>query len=318
MKTSLTTVRRLFFTALALTATATAVTAQDAVVPTDFATIQAAVLSATDVDLNGSIDIQVLAGTYAEAILVLRDDISLTGEDAATTIIDGGGAANVIHVERSNRFSIQGFTVTSTGEANGLDFSRSDDATVAGNIFDGNRHGIRLDRSNNALVELNEVGASKAAGIKVTRSQGAIVMMNSVHDGLSTGIDIRGVASTQVDDNVLTNNLGTGIRIRRTDGANSVMGNTITGCLDNGMEIREAVSTLVLNNTISGGLSNGIRLRDTAQSLFSGNVVTGNQGYGVRMRDAVNDDWDDTMASAQPAPGNNDLSNNVKGEVRID
>ena len=297
---------------------ASPVMAQDAVVPTDFATIQAAVQSATDVDLNGTIEIQVLAGTYNEAILVLRDDISLIGEGAATTIIDGGNPPDVIRVDRADRFSLQGFTVTSIGESDGVDLNRSNNSSIVGNVVTNCRDGIRVDRSNGVLIESNEAASNNSSGIKVTRSQGAIVMLNSVHDNRSAGIDIRGVASTQVDDNLVENNLGNGIRIRRTDGANSVMGNTIPGSFDDGMEIREATSTMVLNNTITGGFDNGFRLRETSQSLFAGNVVTGNVGFGVRMRDAVDDDWDDTVAGTQPPAGNNDLSGNGSGEIRID
>ena len=62
------------------------------VVPDDYDTIQAAVDAAAPGDT-----VYVRSGTYFEHV-VLNKQLTLQGEDLATTIIDGGGTGDVIEV----------------------------------------------------------------------------------------------------------------------------------------------------------------------------------------------------------------------------
>jgi parallel beta-helix repeat protein len=304
--------------ALVLLAIAPAALAQDAVVPTDFATITGAVNAATDVDGNGLVEIQVLAGTYAESVLIARSNLVLSGEDAATTIIDNPGFLDTVQLERVDNVTVQGFTVTSSGEVNGFDLNRANGCLISGNIVQGNRHGISLDRSNSSTVTANEVSNNFASGIKARRSVMVTVSLNSVHDNASTGIEIRGTVGSQIADNMVVDNGGTGIRLRRTDDVNTISGNTVTGSLGDGMEVREAVSTVIFDNLVTGSLDNGLRMRETSQSMVSMNAFTGNGGFGIRLRDGVDDDYDGGTAGVQDAPGNNDVTGNGNGDVRID
>src|SRR4030043_965503 len=73
--------------------------------PADFSTIQEAINGASDGDT-----IYVRAGVYYEHLSLIKENISLVGENPHTTIIDGNGTGSCISVTR-RRVTIGGFTV---------------------------------------------------------------------------------------------------------------------------------------------------------------------------------------------------------------
>ncbi|MBN1671120.1 MAG: right-handed parallel beta-helix repeat-containing protein, partial [Kiritimatiellae bacterium] len=75
------------------------------VVPTEFPTIQAALNAAHAYDV-----VHVSAGTYPE-VLTLGRPVTLEGEGAAVTTIDGGGTGTVIRVAGTTNVVIRGLTV---------------------------------------------------------------------------------------------------------------------------------------------------------------------------------------------------------------
>jgi nitrous oxidase accessory protein len=83
------------------------------VVPDDYATIQSAVDNAAPGDT-----VFVRAGTYFEHVL-LNKQLTLLGEDAATTLIDGGGTDHVMRITASGA-SVNGFTVQNSGSGSSL------------------------------------------------------------------------------------------------------------------------------------------------------------------------------------------------------
>jgi parallel beta-helix repeat protein len=78
------------------------------IVPDEYETIQAAIEAAAPGDT-----VYVRAGTYFEHV-VLDKQIVLQGEDAASTIIDGGGSGPVVHLT-ADGLTIQGFTIQHGG-----------------------------------------------------------------------------------------------------------------------------------------------------------------------------------------------------------
>ncbi len=73
-------------------------------VPDDYPTIQAAISAARPEDI-----ISVRKGVYTENIIISKS-LTLQGEDRRTTIIDGGGSGNVVHIAAS-QVMVSGFTV---------------------------------------------------------------------------------------------------------------------------------------------------------------------------------------------------------------
>ena len=77
-------------------------------VPDDYSTIQEAINNAVDGDT-----VFVKTGTYYEHIIVNRT-VTLVGEDASTTIIDGSDTGHVVYIVQDN-VNITGFTVRNSG-----------------------------------------------------------------------------------------------------------------------------------------------------------------------------------------------------------
>ena len=278
----------------------------DATVPGTFATIQAAVDHATDVNGDGVVHIMVSSGTYAENVRIHnKSNITLQGADASTTIISGVAMRETVDVERSNHISILDFTIThgtprafgrvlggSRGE--GIEFSRVTNSTISGTIITGNPdEGIKLGRSDNNTITGNTVMMNGRTGIKLDRSDGNMVANNESSDNGDHGIDLSRSGGNMVQDNDVLGNADDGIRLKGGDG-NDIVGNLIDGNVDS-----------------------GLRLRDTVDTLASGNTITNNGEWGIRTRDGSSDDFG-AAAGIQPPTGDNTVMGNTRGPLRQD
>ena len=133
------------------------------IVPDNYPTIQAAVNAST---AGGFIVVR--PGTYAEHVSITKA-LTITGENRATTIVDGGGAGNVFYVNASNVY-ISGFTVR-----NGF-------------------YGIHYLGSNNGRIQDVLATANTQAGIFLEQSAYNTIENSSV-TGSIFGIDLGDVSS---------------------------------------------------------------------------------------------------------------------------
>jgi parallel beta-helix repeat protein len=86
--------------------------------------------------------------TYYENVNIDKS-LTLIGEDRNTTIIDGGGAGDVVHIT-ADWVNITGFTVTNSGiniDDVGIELEGVNNCTVNGNIFKNNYNGVRITSS---------------------------------------------------------------------------------------------------------------------------------------------------------------------------
>ncbi|MCB1054152.1 MAG: right-handed parallel beta-helix repeat-containing protein [Acidobacteria bacterium] len=290
--------------------------AMDAVVPTDFPTINAAIAGATDLDLNGTIDILVMDGTYTEDVILNRSDVVLMGASAEMTVIQGSGVINTLRFDGVTNSRVQGFTLLGAPTANVVSILGSTGCTLQQTIVDGGNTGIAVRDSNDNFIVGNEV-RNNVNGLKVRTSSGNTVATNSVHDQVKSGIVLRVGDSNLIDQNLVTANGGHGIRLREGAG-NFVSGNTVTASGGQGIRVRQATTTTVSGNVSSTNAKNGLRMRDTSGSLVSMNSFNGNGEYGVRRRGWLDDDFDAATEGIQDPAGDNDLSGNVLGELLED
>ena len=159
------------------------VTASEINVPGDHSTIQAAINAASSGDT-----IVVSSGTYYEN-LEIDIDLTLTGSDKDTTIIDGSSNDHVIDVvgirDRELEFHISGFTIQNAG-GGGKDciaISFADSGTINGNNIKSSSQGdgIQLDHCtgltiSNNVIENNENGA----GVSLTLSESNNIYGNTI------------------------------------------------------------------------------------------------------------------------------------------
>lgn len=292
--------------------------AQDAYVPDHFPTIATALAQATDVDGDGVLEIRVRPGVYPENILITRDDISLSGEDRDTTILQGDGASDTLRIEHAFAVSIDTLTVTGGGMLNdGISLERSSACVIDNCLVTESRRGIDVDRSPGNTIVSCVVRSSAGAGIRVTRSNGVLLRSNTSTMNFRQGFDVVLNDGVSLVENVASDNRLDGIRI----GAGSYCQVHSNRCERNGVNgilSGRGVQNVFYGNLCSRNHDNGIRLQETRNYLVSDNAFTWNEAYGIRRRLWDEDDFDAGAPGPQGPNGANDVSNNDDGGVRND
>jgi len=284
---------KLFATSLSLLALAASTRAQDAIVPDQFLTLQAAVLGASDVDADGVVEILVRAGSYSGNTFIQRSNLSISGEGAATTTITGTGVVEAIRVQNCVNVSITGLTVRNQGLEDGIEFSRVGGVSVTACVFTNCRDGLVLNRAQNSMASGNQSFGNTGSGIKLGRGFGNTVANNTCTANQSHGIDLAGSST------------------------NTVTGNVANGNTNNGIRVRESAGNVLVANTITGNLQSGVRLENTTGTLVTTNTITNNLEWGVRLKDNVGADFS-LAAGVQGPTGDNTVTGNVLGAVRLD
>jgi parallel beta-helix repeat protein len=293
-----------------------AASAQDAIVPDDFGSIQAAVLGAGDTDGDGTVEIFVRNGTYNENLLIQRSNLELTGENPRQTVIQGAAAPPaVVYVQNASNVTIQGFKVQGGGAAaDGIQFTRVTDSLIFECWSRGNRDGFSLGRSDRNTVRRCLTENNAMEGVKLRLSNDCTVNKVVVRNNGEEGVQMTGTMRTVVQNCRLRGNF-TGYDVDRSQDC-MVLGGFATGHVNSGVRIRESDGTLV-QGVRSDGNENGIRMEDSMNSLVTMNAFLNNREWGIRMENSTNDDFS-SDAGINPPPGDNDVSGNLFGPVRID
>jgi parallel beta-helix repeat protein len=129
-----------------------------------YETIQKAINAANFGDV-----IRVSAGIYNENLLVNKT-VSIIGENASTTVIDGGNVGNVITILSPN-VVIDGFTLQN-GKSEvypywGISIYMCNSATIKNNVLRNNYYGVQLTRSNKSRIFNNLILNNSYAGIYI-------------------------------------------------------------------------------------------------------------------------------------------------------
>jgi len=285
-----------------------------------YATIQEALNA--DATLAGH-TIRVDAGVYYENVVVDKS-VSLVGEDKFSTIIDGGGLGNVIHV-RANRVNVTGFTVRNStfgcsgiyvDHSNGDNISRniarnnyngiyvygSADDTVEDNDVLGNEYGIHLyGSSNNNILGNNASGNMN--GIHLDVSSNNTLSDNNVWSNAWNGIYLYGSGNNTLSDNSVRSNVGRGVRLHYSSD-NTLLGNVVSSN-KYGIILYGSERNVLSGDTVSFNNESGILLQGSSGNAFTYNVVSNNTD-GIWLIDS----------SGNAVWGNN-VSSNDKYGVRL-
>ena len=182
----------------------------------NYTTIQAAI----DAAANGD-TIYVYNGFYNENVEITKD-ITLTGQNKESTIIDGGKNDHVVYAYGSSgdeiEISISGFTVRNAGGTGNDCIALS--YVHSGSIFDNKilnsdkSDGIQLDHSSNITINDNQISGNAAAAISLTRSENNILSGNVIQNN-QKGIYFYDMSSSNtVNSNTITGNSQYGIHIQ--------------------------------------------------------------------------------------------------------
>jgi len=193
-------------------------------VPGDFSSIQQAVDNVSSGDT-----IFVHTGIYYEHVVISKS-VVLVGEDRDSTIIDGSGFGNVIHIVTTANVTIEGFTVRRSGLYSycGIFVDHSVDNTIMNNIVINNTEGISLLASSGNVICGNNI-SNNNDGIYLFSSSNNVISRNTIrlsnYDGIYLYYSVNNVVSRNF---VLYNNLN-GISLYGSS-SNVICGNTV---LDN-------------------------------------------------------------------------------------
>lgn len=291
-------------TGISMTSTTALANTPDVNVPGNFATIQAALNTATDVNGDGIISIKVGSGTFTAHLTVNRSNLELVGNGTALTTIRSTGAAATILVNGRTNVKLSDFKVLSNRQGPGIRLLNSSGCTVTNVVANTCLDGIFLDASNHCTIE-NVVSSNNG----------------NAAAGLGSGINILlGGGFHSLSSLLLENNGFNGISILNSTNDSVFPGaaGVISRMNENGILIRDSANTLVTGITCTANRGNGLRERNTLNCVFSGNTLTNNLLFGIRRKAAVNTDYDGTLAGVQGPTGNNIVTGNVLGVLRQD
>ena len=251
-------------------------------------TIGAAVAHAAPGDV-----ITVAHGTYREDVVISKS-LSLVGENAANTIIDGSGLANAVFingllVSRLTGVTIQGFTLTNA-RYEGLLIANASHVVVRDNRITNNDQA--LDVKNLACPGLPEFETAEdfdcGEGVHLTGVTDSAIVNNTIEHN-SGGILISDETGPTYDNliaqNLVENNLyDCGITIPSHPPAPS-SGRTFPpfGIYRNQISDNESSGNGVLGGGAGVGLFGFLPGARVSENVIKGNRITGNGLPGVAM-----------------------------------
>jgi len=250
--------------------------------------IQTAINSASSGDT-----IYVHAGTYNEN-LTIGKDLSLIGDGAFVTTIDGSGAVISVNGVVVN---ISGFTVRNG--IYGIYCYNNASGTITNNTITGNTlYGIVNVSSSNPTITNNTITGSQS-GI-YNSSSSPTITNNTI-----TGNQLNGIHNSSSSPTI-TNNTITGNQygIYNSSSSPTITNNTITGNTQYGI-YNSSSSPTITNNTITAN-RHGIANYSSSPTITN-NTVTGNSGEGI-----------DNRSSSNPTITNNIISSNSSNGIYDD
>jgi parallel beta-helix repeat protein len=195
-------------------------------VPTNYSTIQEAIDHADSGDT-----VFVSKGVYLENVVINNKSISLVGESADLTIVDGSETGSVVSIYTANNVSVRGFTIQRSGT------SPPDSA-------------IRIQDSSDVVISNNKITESNH-GISMYSSSNNTIISNMVFSNSFNGVYLYSSSDNQVSGNVISDNYYSGVYIQSSSG-NLISGNTISLSVTNyGVYFYFSSDNVVSGNTIS-------------------------------------------------------------------
>ncbi|MCK4717149.1 MAG: right-handed parallel beta-helix repeat-containing protein, partial [Thermoplasmata archaeon] len=186
-----------------------------------YETIQSAVDAATPDDT-----IWASARTYNENVIVDKS-LTLEGEDMTTTIIDGGGAGDVVYIN-ADWVNMTGFTVTKSGsnfDDAGIELNDVQNCRIENNNANNNAFGIYLYASNNNTITHNNAN-NNTYGIYLHTACNNTITHNAVNNNTWDGIWLESSSENTIANNTSNNN-DYGIGLSSASNSNTVYHNNI-------------------------------------------------------------------------------------------
>ena len=246
-------------------------------VPSQYSTIQAAVLAAQAGDI-----IQVAGDrTYYEHVWINKT-LTILGENPQTTIVDGNGTGPCFDIEDAVNVVISGFTIqnagnNSSGVISEREFAGNSNNRIENNIIKNGLYGISLTGSDNNKILNNTIYDNPLGGILISNSDGTNATGNAISESMH-GIRVALSFDTKIVGNTITQT-SNGIDITSGSTGTIISYNTITG-VSNGI-YSNSDSNTIDHNTITNGAV-GVYLYGSRNSQIHYNTITIPHGTGIK------------------------------------
>ncbi|UCF12868.1 MAG: PKD domain-containing protein [Thermoplasmatales archaeon] len=212
----------------------------------DYTNIQDAIEAASSGDT-----VYVYSGTYNENVEINKD-LTLTGENKDTTIIDGGKNGHTLYAYGAPGGKIvthiSGFTIRNAG---GLGYDC-----------------IALSYENNSIINNNKIiNSDESDGIQLDHCNDVTISDNTISNNEGSGVSL-----TLSDNNIIHNNViqsnQKGMYIYYSSNSNEIYENTITGNSQYGVHIVQSLNNRFYLNDFT---NNGQNAQDPLTNYWSYN-----------------------------------------------
>lgn len=249
----------------------------------DGESIMAAVKSASPGDT-----IQVMPGTYYEAVYIDKDDIRIIGviQEGKRATLDGKGQLNDAILYSGNNVVVENLLITKY-KGNAIMGQAGNNFEIRNNVIvDTGVYGIFPQLGKNGIVEHNVISGIEDAAIYVGMSDNIHVAHNDVFDSVA-GIEIENSRHAIVENNYVHNNTG-----------------GILAFITPGLPIKTTFDVIIRNNfivdnntanfgapgsTVAGiPAGTGILIMAADEVIVEGNIISGNKTAGIIITDHQN------------------------------
>jgi parallel beta-helix repeat protein len=172
----------------------------------DYTSIQEAIDNAPE---NATIFVQ--EGIYVENLLI-NHTIKLEGAYVETTIIDGNGTDDVIHITYNGRATITGFTIRNSGLEDsypqndaGIELKTSYNV-IDNNIIEENLIGIYSREVMNNTISNNTIHSNKNYGIYMYTNSNGNLLKENLFENNNYGMRIKGSEYNVITQNIFQKN----------------------------------------------------------------------------------------------------------------
>ena len=246
--------------------------------PSSYSTIQSAIDAAKSGD---TIFVYDDLSPYYEN-LAIGKSINLLGENKYTTIINGGGLADVVYLT-IDHININGFSIQNSGNNVGISIN-SDYNKISDNIFNGHKYGIRLDYSHKNIVSGNTIMNNNNYGIYLYDSSDNNIHENTITDSpICIQLGHSSINNTIYGNDIVSNDIGINIE---DSSYNNVYWNIIQDG-QYGIYSIDSSNNFIYDDNIITNNQFGIYFHHSSQSsVYGGNTIVNNENYGIYLYDS--------------------------------
>jgi nitrous oxidase accessory protein NosD len=277
------------------------------------ATIQAAIGKSNQGDI-----VQVLAGTYAENIVIDRD-VQLRGTNSSTTVIDGGLVATVVSVNEGLFVEVANLTIQhGASHTGGGIYNRGNltvhDCVIALNTAEYYGGGVynagtltlattEIHDNSSAVIgggilsygtikieasSIHHNTASYGGGVYLESSEATLASGTVLFANTPSGLKQYWSGRTTIQDSTVRENQGAGIDLEGPYAEMNILRSTVNANSGHGVANGPGGTMTITNSTISGNGGNGVDINGGNSLSINSSTVAYNTGMGLFSYNTIN------------------------------